>query len=60
LSLLPPHLAKLEIRRSCGEVVRSITLDEEFVREWLGRAGGEHLFSTTHKEIVMETLAADM
>ena len=60
LSLMAEHISELDRRRVQGEVVRSVTLYESLVSEWLTRDNSKHKLRSEDKLYLMEDIAADM
>jgi len=58
LSLIAEQLEELERRRATGRTVRGVDLYAAMVERWLRRDDGKHVFNATHKQLLMEHLAA--
>ena len=58
LSLITRYIPELEVLRMQGKTVRGASLYEIMVDQWLKRDQGKHQFNPTHKQLLMEHLAA--
>ena len=60
LSLIGEFLPELERKIASGEVIQGVDLYQAMVTRWLLRDEGKHRFNPTHKEVLMERLAAEL
>ncbi|NVB37296.1 PD40 domain-containing protein [Pseudenhygromyxa sp. WMMC2535] len=58
LRLIGQLIPDIEHRRARGEVVRSVTLYDSMVEQWLNRDAGKHHIKPAHKRRLMRHLAA--